>query len=323
MPDGSVIETQWLVSKAKFEQLLKEKRIEFRRKRDGTYQVYRKYYEKDGGGTIKPPSLIDKYPNTEAKFELKILFNVQEGRDNVFYTVKPTNLIKHLFEPFLKNDEAIILDFFAGTCTTAHAVMKLNAEDGGNRKFIMIQLPEPCYENSKAFEAGYKTIAEIGKERIRRAAAKIREEHPDWNGDTGFRVLKVDSSNLKDVYYRPDQLEQPKLRGLTDHIKEDRTSEDLLFQVLLDWGVDLSLPITREIIAGREVFFVDENALAACFEKTDSTKPGITEDFVKELAKREPLRVVFLDQGFRDDSVKINVEQIFKVLLPHTEVKTI
>ncbi len=240
----------------------------------------------------------------------------------VFDHPKPSLTIKHLCNIVTQNDD-LILDFFAGTATTAHAAMKLNAEDGGNRKYIMVQLPEPCDEKSEAYKAGYKTIAEIGKERIRRAAAKIKEEHPDWNGDTGFRVLKVDSSNFKDIYYSPDAIKQTQLELLRDHIKDDRTPEDLLFQVLLDWGVDLSLPITKEIIAGMEVFFVDDNALAACFEKTGTGKPGITEDFVKELAKREPLRVVFRDQGFRDDSVKINVEQIFKVLSPHTEVKTI
>ena len=237
---------------------------------------------------------------------------------------KPLKMLDRLLKLCTAKDKTdIILDFFAGSCTTVHAVMKLNAEDGGKRKYIMIQLPEPCDEKSEAYKAGYKTIAEIGKERIRRAAKKIKEEHPDWNGDTGFRVLKVDSSNLKDIYYSPDAVQQTQLELFTDNIKDDRTPEDLLFQVLLDWGVDLSLPITKEIIADREVFFVDENALAACFEKTGTGKPGITEDFVKELAKREPLRVVFRDQGFRDDSVKINVEQIFKALSPHTEVKTI
>ncbi len=255
--------------------------------------------------------------NTEATRQIQ---QVMGG--NIFDYSKPISLFTTLI-PQVCNGNDLFLDFFAGSCTTAHAVMKLNAEDGGNRKYIMVQLPEPCDEKSEAYKAGYKTIAEIGKERIRRAAAKIKEEHPDWNGDTGFRVLKVDSSNFKDIYYSPDTIKQTQLELFTDHIKDDRTPEDLLFQVLLDWGVDLSLPITKEIIEGREVFFVDDNALAACFEKTGSGKPGITEDFVKELAKREPLRAVFRDQGFRDDSVKINVEQIFKVLSPHTEVKTI
>lgn len=215
----------------------------------------------------------------------------------------------------------MILDFFAGSATTAHAVMQLNAKDGDNRKFIMAQLSELCDEGSEAFKAGYKTIADIGKERIRRAGKKIKEENattaPDL--DIGFRVLKVDTSNMQDVYYNPDAYSQDLLFKMTDNIKPDRTEEDLLFQVLLDWGVDLSLPVTKETIAELPVYFVNDNALAACFVK-DGT---VTEDFCKGLAKRQPLRVVFRDAGFKDDSVKINVEQIFKLMSPHTDVKTI
>jgi adenine-specific DNA-methyltransferase len=222
----------------------------------------------------------------------------------------------------------VILDFFAGSSTISHAVYIQNFLDNGNRQFIVIQLPEQIetgandYKaNSAAIKAGYQTIAEISKERIRRAGRKIKEENPKAapNLDTGFRVRKVDSSNMADVYYTPDKLKPAMLPKFTDNIKADRTAEDLLFQVLLDWGVDLSLPITRETIAGNEVFFVDDNALAVCFVK----KGEITEDFCKELAKREPLRVVFRDAGFKDDNVKINVEEIFKLMSPHTEVKTI
>ena len=220
-----------------------------------------------------------------------------------------------------EDKSAFILDFFAGSATTAHSVMKLNSEDGGKRKFIMVQLPEACDEKSEAFKAGYKTIAGISKERTRRAGQKIKEENvttaPDL--DAGFRVLKVDSSNMADVYYTPDAVEQDLLNHVTDNIKEDRAAEDLLFQVLLDWGVDLTLPITKETISDLEVFFVDGNALAACFIKEGQ----ITEVFCKELAQRKPLRVVFRDAGFKDDSVKINVEQIFKLMSPHTEVKSI
>ena len=330
-PDGSQIfpgETngkkncyRW--SKSKVQWGIREGFVEFRKDRNGNWQVYTKQYLKcDNEGnqidrTNRPLAVIENFSTTQASKYLKQLFNAE-----IFKYSKPYQLISFLLQVSCTKDD-IILDFFAGSCTTAHAVMKLNAEDGGNRRYIMVQLPEPCDAKSEAYKAGYKTIAEIGKERIRRAAAKIKEEHPDWNGDTGFRVLKVDSSNMKDIYYSPDAIKQTQLELFQDNIKEDRTSEDLLFQVLLDWGVDLSLPITREIIADREVFFVDENALAACFEKSGTDSPGITEDFVKELAKREPLRVVFRDQGFRDDSVKINVEQIFKALSPHTEVKTI
>ncbi len=247
--------------------------------------------------------------------EIRTLFNQQ-----IFSYPKPSTLIK-FFISSLCDKNAIVLDFFAGSSTTAHAVMQLNAEDGGKRKFIMVQLPEETDEKSEAFKAGYKTIAEISKERIRRAGKKIKEENATTasNLDIGFRVLKVDSSNMADVYYSPDAVEQNLLSFMTDNIKDDRTSEDLLFQVLLDWGVDLTLPITKETIEGREVFLVDGNALAACFVKNGE----ITEDFCKELAKRQPLRVVFRDSGLKDDSVKINVEQIFKLMSPHTEVKTI
>lgn len=215
--------------------------------------------------------------------------------------------------------DAIILDFFAGSATTAHAVMQLNANDGGNRRFIMVQVPEAIDPSLPPYKHGFTTIAEISKERIRRAGEKLLEgeSHPDWNRDVGFRVLKVDTSNMKDVYYRPDELKQSDLLDMVDNVKEGRTAEDLLFQVLVDWGVDLALPIRRETVQGKTVFFVDDNALVACFDR------GVTEDLVKELAKREPLRVVFRDNGFVSDAVKINVEQIFRQLSPTTDVKSI
>lgn len=231
---------------------------------------------------------------------------------------KPINLISEFIEQGdIKND--IILDFFSGSATTAHAVMQLNAEDNGNRKFIMVQLPESCDEKSEAYKAGYKNIAEIGKERIRRAGKKIKEENQITakNIDTGFRVFKVDTSNMMDVYYTPDELKQGNLELFKDHIKHDRRPEDLLFQVFIDWGLELSLPITKESIDGKTVFFVDTNALIACFDF------GITEELVKKLAKHKPLRAVFRDDAFGSDSVKINVEQIFRLLSPGTEVKAI
>ncbi len=198
--------------------------------------------------------------------------------------------------------------------------MKKNADDGGNRRFIMVQLPESCSEDSEAFKAGYKTIADISKERIRRAAIKISKEAAASKGpDLGFRVLKIDTSNMDDVYYAPDALDKAKLDLFVDNIKPDRTAEDLLFQVMLDWGVDLALPIEKKTIQGKDVFFVDGNALAACFD----AHGGIDETFVKELAKQQPLRVVFRDAGFKDDATKINIEQIFKLLSPATEVKSI
>ena len=185
----------------------------------------------------------------------------------------------------------------------------------------MIQIPQECDHKSEAFKAGYKTIAEISKERIRRAGKFVSAGgyHEKWNKDIGMRVLKVDTSNLADVYYSPDLLAKPNLDMFVDNIKSDRTQEDLLFQVMLDWGVDLALPIAKQAIQGKDVFLVDGNALAACFDGHG----GVDEDFVKELAKVQPLRVVFRDAGFKDSSVKINVEQIFKLLSPATEVKCI
>lgn len=199
--------------------------------------------------------------------------------------------------------------------------MALNAQDGGQRKFVMVQLPAVCDAESAAFKAGYKTISAIGKDRICKAGKKIKQDNASKPGidklDVGFRVLKIDSSNMKEVFYTPDAVSQDLLSEQVNNIREDRTSEDLLFQVLLDWGVDLALPITQETIAGKAVYFVDGNALSACFEE------GVSEEFVKLLAKREPLRAVFRDSGFANDSVKINVEQIFKLMSPSTEVKTI
>jgi adenine-specific DNA-methyltransferase len=242
------------------------------------------------------------------------------GIDQEFKGQKSVKMLIRILESITVKDD-IILDFFGGTCSTAHAVMQLNSIDGGNRRFIMVQLPESCSHDSEAFKAGYNTISAVGKERIRRTGKKVFEGecHQDWNKDTGFRVLKVDTSNMTDVYYPPDALAKEKLELFVDNIKPDRTPEDLLFQVMLDWGVDLALPIASEIIQGKEVFFVDDNALAACFDANN----GIDEIFVKELAKRHPLRVVFRDAGFKDSAVKINIEQIFKLLSPATEVKCI
>lgn len=215
----------------------------------------------------------------------------------------------------------IVVDFFAGSSTTAHSVMLQNATDGGNRRFVMVQLDEKTSEDSAAYQAGFKTIPEVSRERIRRAGQSVISGacHESWNKDIGFRVLKIDTSNMADVYYAPDALDKANLDLFVDNIKPDRTPEDLLFQVMLDWGVDLALPIEKKAIQGKDVFFVDDNALAACFDAYS----GIDEAFVKELAKRQPLRAVFRDAGFKDSAVKINVEQIFNLLSPATEVKCI
>lgn len=231
---------------------------------------------------------------------------------------KPTQLLQYLIS-MNRGTEFVVFDFFAGSGTTADAVLRANAKDGGKRRFIACQVAETCEAESRASKQGFSTIAEICKERIRRAGQQLRTDNPIAASaiDTGFRVLKIDSSNMKDVYYRPDEATPELLGGHVDNIKDDRSDEDLLFQVLLDWGVDLSLPIKKETISGKPVYFVDENALAACFAA------GIDEALVKALAARKPLRAVFRDSGYGSDDVKINVEQIFKQLSPGTEVKTL
>lgn len=254
--------------------------------------------------------------NQEAKKEVNELF----PEASVFDTPKPTRLIKRILQ-VATSKEDIVLDFFSGSATVAHATLQINAEDGGKRQFIMVQLNEDCDPDSNAFAAGFKTISDIGKERIRRAGAAVRQKEGaiQGNRDTGFRVLKIDTSNMADVYYTPDALDKGQLDLLVDNIKPDRTPEDLLFQVMLDWGVDLALPIAMQNIQGKDVFFVDDNALAACFD----TRGSIDEAFVKELAQHQPLRVVFRDAGFKDSAVKINIEQIFKLLSSATDVKCI
>jgi adenine-specific DNA-methyltransferase len=235
-----------------------------------------------------------------------------------FNNPKPVLLIKRILEHATGPND-LILDFFAGSGTTAQAVMQINSEDGGARRFILVQLPEAADPQSAAHRAGYAVISDLTKERIRRAGYKICTDNSLTGGkpDVGFRVLKIDTSNMSDVYYVPDTVKQEDLWAHTDNIKGDRTPEDLLFQVLVDWGVDLSMPIEQQTIAGSSVFFVDGNALAACFD------PNLIEDLVKELAKRKPLRAVFRDSSYGSDSLKINVDQIFKLLTPATEVRSI
>lgn len=225
---------------------------------------------------------------------------------------KSIDYIKYLVSMYPQKEEMIILDFFSGSATTAHAVMQLNAEDGGHRKFIMVQLPEPCDEKSEAYKAGYKNICEIGKERIRRAGEKIKTDNPltTQDLDVGFRVLKLDDSNMKDVYYAAGDYTQDTLAGMVSNIKEDRTDLDLLFGCLLDWGLPLSLPYTSEQIDGCTVHIYNDGDLMACFDN------NIPESVVKAIAKRKPLRAVFRDAGFADSPAKINVFEIFKLYMP-------
>ena len=205
------------------------------------------------------------------------------------------------------------MDFFSGSATTAHAIMKLNAEDNGNRKFIMVQLPEICSESSEANKAGYNTICDIGKERIRRAGKKIKEENPNAaNLDIGFRVFKLDSSNMKDVYYNPEELEQGLLPGLENNIKDNRTPEDLLFQVMLEMGVELSADIKVIEVDSKKVFNVNDGNLVCCFDD------NITSATAEQIAKMNPLYAVFRDSSMANDSTSINYAQIFKTYSPTT-----
>lgn len=257
-------------------------------------------------------------------FDAKQYGTAQTGKDELnkvmetamgFDTVKPIALIKSII--FHMGENNIILDFFSGSATTAHAVMQLNAEDGGHRKFIMVQLPEETDEKSEAFKAGYKNICEIGKERIRRAAKKIHQDNPDATFDDGFRVLKLDDTNMKDVYYAAGDYSQDLVSMFESNVKLDRTDLDLLFGCLLDWGLPLSLPYTSEIIDGCKVHTYNDGDLIACFDE------NMPESVIKTIAKRQPLRAVFRDSSFASSPEKINVGEIFKLLAPDTRVKVI
>ncbi|HEY1819079.1 MAG TPA: site-specific DNA-methyltransferase [Trebonia sp.] len=236
----------------------------------------------------------------------------------VFDNPKPVKLLKRVLE-HATDESSLVLDFFAGTGTMAQAVLELNAEDGGARRFIAVQLPEACPARSAAFQAGFATIADLGKERIRRAGNALRQAagHPRWDADIGFRVLKVDSTNMTGVHRAPDHLDQADLALLTETAKPDRTVEDLLFEVLIDCGLDLSAPVSVEQVDGREVLVVDGGALIACLARDLS--PAV----VLDIALRAPARAVFLDAGFAADADRINASQVFARVSPGTEVKTI
>ena len=272
----------------------------------GGYEIYTRIREFNN--TLLK-DIITNIPNGDS--EVQKLFDGKK----VFYYPKSVDLLKTFIDsiPY----DAIVLDFFSGSATTAHAVMQLNAEDGGHRKFIMVQLPEPCDEKSEAFKAGYKNICEIGKERIRRAGDKIKAEHPDADLDIGFRVFRVDESNMKNVYYHPEEVTQLMLGETVSNIKEDRTGMDLLYACLLDWGVEINLPHTSTQVAGCTVHNVDNGALAACFDK------AVPRAVVEYIANLQPLRAVFRDSAFATDAEKINVTEIFKNLSPDTKVKVI
>lgn len=275
-----------------------------------------KRYRLDGDSKIDNHHWdIEKGKNEDGDDEIKELFLIK-GINNIFQYPKPIALVKKILST-MKEQEYLVLDFFSGSATTAHAVMQLNAEDGGNRKFIMVQLPEKCDEKSEAYKAGYKNICEIGKERIRRAGKKIKEETGKTDLDTGFRVLKLDSSNMQDVFYNPAAMTQDLLSTTIDNVKPDRTPMDLLFQIMLELGVQLSAKIEEKEICGKKYYVVNENEIIACFDD------NLNNDVITEIAKQQPLYAVFKDKSFATDSVGINNEQLFKTYSPTTEVKVI
>ena len=320
LPDNTTIKTQWMVAEDTFHKLVDDGRIVFQQKRDGSYNVYRKYYEKDGAGKVKVPSLIDTVSNADAKVELKNIFDISEGREIPFENPKPTDLINYFLIP-ATNEDDLILDFFSGSGTIAHSIMKLNAGDKGKRKYICVQLPEETDEKSEAYKAGYKNICEIGKERIRRAGEKIIADNPDKdfsNLDIGFKVYKLDSSNIKEWDSDFDNLEANLLDSI-DNIKSDRTSEDLLYEILLKYGLDLTLPIEEKTIAGKTVYNIGFGALVVCLD--DAITIEVVEaiaEFIKEQVvydeekKKRHARVVFKDKSFADTNVKTNAIQVLK-----------
>lgn len=295
----------------------------------GHARIYTKTYQKaaikKSGNTYsiipidrtKPISSLEftknKYSNDNSKKDILQLF-----KNSIFDYPKPVSLLYFLSQYTTKNDD-IILDFFSGSSTTAQAIMQLNADDNGHRQFIMVQLPEETDEKSEAFKAGYKNICEIGKERIRRAGEKIKSESPmtTQDLDVGFRVLKLDDSNMTDVYYGAEEYDQQMIAGLVSNIKPDRTDLDLLFGCLVDWGLPLSLPYTSEEIDSCTIHNYNDGDLIACFDEK------VPESVIREIAKIKPLRVVFRDSSFSDSASRINVEEIFKLLSPASSVKVI
>jgi adenine-specific DNA-methyltransferase len=329
---------QWVWSKERMMKAIEDNNVELSLQNDGTYSVRSKAYLYDENGNMrrgKPVSVLNGPFTQDGTKEVRSLFD-----DRIIFDFsKPSKLIEYFLKLQINDDsenDSIILDFFSGSATTAHAVMQLNAEDGGKRKFIMVQLSEVCAEDSEAAKAGYKNICEIGKERIRRAGKKIVNESPLDRAelDIGFRVLKLDSSNMKDVYYTPQDTVSEigelavDLNGFIDNIKPDRTAEDLLFQVMLDLGIPLSAKIKIETLSKQPVYFVNpttsthsplatsnsiltNNYLIACFDR-------VTDEIVTEIAKNKPYYAVFRDSSFYSDVTLVNFEQIFKTYSPTT-----
>jgi adenine-specific DNA-methyltransferase len=321
-PDGSEIlplapegwESRWVCGKETYEKLKNDGQIEWKQVfKDGVgqWKVYQKHYI---GEAVKFASnnWNDIDGNKKATKEVNGLFDQRKYFDHP----KPINFIRRLIDISNIKNSGIILDFFSGSATTAHATIELNSHINRNLKYILVQLPELTDKNSEAYKAGYLNICEIGKERIRRAVIKATEGRKS-NFDYGFRVYRLDESNMQDVYYRPQDYTQENLELFTDNVKSDRSADDLLTQIILDWGLPLSLKIEQLDVLGKQVFKVASNSLIACFDK------GIDEEFAKQVATHSPLRIVFRDSSFKNDTAKENVRQLLKQLSPDTEMRVI
>ena len=310
----------WRWSKAKYEWGVKNDFIQFVKNNKGSWTLNTKQYQKVDNcnrPTERGLAYRNFIPSSELNTTQGSRLIAEYFESKIFEYAKPHQLICKCMKIANCDKNALILDFFSGSATTAHAVMQLNSEDGGNRKFIMVQLPEKTDEKSEAFKAGYKNICEIGKERIRRAGKKIKEESPltTQDLDTGFRVLKLDSTNMQDIYYSPKDISQADLFSQVDNVKPDRTGEDLLFQVMLELGATLDSKIETTTVAGKTIYNVAEGYLVACFD------PDVTDDVVKSIAQMQPAYAVLRDTSMKDDSTATNFEQIFKTYSPDTVTK--
>lgn len=300
----------WVFNEGEIEKRIRDGRVIFGKQGDGR-PIQKKFLSERSSLRKKAESWWDNYGmNEDGSREISELFSPK-----IFDHPKPSITLKNLAEISTEGSD-LILDFFSGSASIAQSIFKLNSEDQGKRKFILVQIPELTDEKSEARQAGYKNICELGKERIRRAGRKIKKD-TRAQIDFGFRVFRLDSSNMQDVYYRPQDVQQGSLDLFADHIKPDRNADDLLAQVMLDWGLPLSLKIVQKTVSGKKVFQVAGNSLTACFDS------GIDEAFAKEIAADKPLRIVFRDASFRSDTAKENVKQLLKQLSPETEMKVI
>ena len=319
-PSGRVVEPpagrSWSLSRKAFRERLEDNRIWFGPDGDGVPRIKRFLSELRKQG-ITPMTIWKHTEVDHSQGATQKLAKLFDGKKFFDYP-KSVPLIQRCLQLYSNND-SIILDFFSGSATTAHAVMQLNAEDGGNRKFIMVQLPEETTEDSEAYKAGYKNICEIGKERIRRAGKKIKEESPltTQDLDTGFRVFRVDSSNYEEVEHTPKEWNQQELDLFLNNIKSDRTDLDLLFGCMLDWGVQLSLPMTTEEVDGKKIYTINEGDLVACFDDK------VTDNVVRAMAEKQPLRVIFRDSCFERDADKINIYETFKQLMDWSDQEVV